>query len=120
MLLPFETMAAGIRLLESADICRCLYIEREHMEKLKDSIRWLGEKLFPDLPEKKRQRITVQIIAGISLAFVCMMGMGIFRYRAVKQLEKYQAIADAYAQLDTILEEEREKSQKEAAAELGV
>ena len=48
-----------------------------------------------------------------------MVGMGIFCYKAVKQLEKYQAIADAYAQLDTILEEEREKSQKEAAAELG-
>lgn len=88
------------------------------MEKLKDSIRWLEEKLFPDLPEKKRQRITVQIIVGISLALICMIGMGIFRYKAMKQLEKYQAIADAYVQLDTILEEEREKSQKEAAAEL--
>ena len=109
LLLPLETMAADIWILESVDICRCLYIEREYMEKIKDSIRWLGEKLFPDLPEKKRQRITVQIIAGISLALVCMTGMGIFRYKAVKQLEKYQAIADAYAQLDTILEEEREK-----------
>ena len=118
LLLPLETMAADIWILESVDICRCLYIEREYMEKIKDSIRWLGEKLFPDLPEKKRQRITVQIIAGISLALVCMTGMGIFRYKAVKQLEKYQAIADAYAQLDTILEEEREKSQKEAVAEL--
>lgn len=47
-----------------------------------------------------------------------MVGMGIFRYKAVKQLEKYQAIADAYAQLDIIIEEEREQSQKEAAAEL--
>ena len=47
-----------------------------------------------------------------------MVGMGIFRYKAVKQLEKYQAIADAYAELDIIIEEEQEKSQKEAAAEL--
>ena len=86
--------------------------------KIKDFIRWLGEKLFPDLPENKRQRITVQIIIGISLALICMAGMGIFRYKAVRQLEKYQAIADAYAQLDIILEEEREKSQKEAAVEL--
>lgn len=88
------------------------------MEKIKRFTDWLGEKLFPDLTERKRQRITVQIIVGISLAFVCMVGMGIFRYKAAKQLEKYQAIADTYAQLDTILEEEREKSQKEAAAEL--
>ena len=88
------------------------------MEKIKEFVGWLGEKLFPDLTERKRQRITVQIIVGISLAFVCMVGMGIFRYKAAKQLEKYQAIADTYAQLDTILEEEREKSQKEAAAEL--
>ena len=48
---------------------------------------------------------------------ICMAGMGSLRCRAVKQLEKYQAIADDYAQLDTILEEGREKSQKEAAAE---
>lgn len=88
------------------------------MEKIKDFISWLGERLFPDLPEKKRQRITVQIIVGISLASICMVGMGIFRYKAVKQLEKYQAIADAYAQLDAIFEEEREKSQQEAAEEL--
>lgn len=88
------------------------------MEKIKEFVGWLGEKLFPDLPEKKRQRITVQIIVGISLALVCMTGMGIFRYKAVKQLEKYQAIEDAYAQLDIILEEEREKSKEEAVAEI--
>ena len=103
LLLPLEIMAADIRFLESAGICRYLYIEeREHMEKIKYFISWLGEELFPDLPEKKRQRIAVQI----------------FRYKAVRQLEKYQAIADAYAQLDIILEEGREQSQKEAAAEL--
>ena len=120
MLLPLEIMAADIRkqidLFEYCGICRCLYIEeRNRMEKIKYFISWLGEKLFPGLPEKKRQRIAVQIIVGISLALVCMAGMGIFRYKAVKQLEKYQAIADAYAQLDIILEEGREQSQKEAA-----
>ena len=56
------------------------------MEKIKRFTDWLGEKLFPDLPEKKRQRIAAQIIVGISLALICMVGMGIFRYRAVKQL----------------------------------
>lgn len=118
MLLPFEIRAADIRLLESADICHYLYRGRKRMEKIKDLAGRLGERLFPDLPEKKKMRITVQIIAGIFLTLICMAGMGIFRCRAVKQLEKYQAIADAYAQLDTILEEGREKSQKEAAAEL--
>ena len=83
------------------------------MKKMKNFISWLGEKLFPDLPEKKRRRITVQIIVGISLALICTVGMGIFRYKAVKQLEKYQAIADAYAELDIIIEEGREQSQKE-------
>lgn len=92
--------------------------ERRGMDKIKYFIGRLGERFFPALPERKRQRITVQIIAGILLAVVCMTGMGIFRYRAVKQIEKYQAMADTYAQLDIILEEERKKSQKEAAAEL--
>ncbi len=85
------------------------------MEKIKDLAGRLGERLFPDLPEKKRVRLTVQLIVGISLTLACIVGMGFFRYRAVKQLEKYQAIADAYAQLNTVLEEGREKSQKEAA-----
>ncbi len=88
------------------------------MERLKDFITRLGEKIFPNLPERKRQRITVQVITGIMISLVCMAGMGIFRYRAVKQLEKYQAIADAYAELDIILEEGREQAQEEAAAEL--
>jgi sortase B len=44
--------------------------------------------------------------------------MGIFRYRAVKQLEEYQAIADAYTQLNAALEYRREKEQEFAAAEL--
>lgn len=103
-LLPFEIMAADIWLLESAGICCCLYIEeRERMEKIKEFVGWLGEKFFPNLPERKRQRLTVQIIAGILLAIVCMTGMGIFRYKAVKQLEEYQAIADAYTRLNAAL-----------------
>ncbi len=119
MPLPFGIMAADIQFLESAGICRCLYIEeREYMEKIKDFIGWLGEKLFPGLPEKKRKWIAVQIIAGISLALVSMAGMGIFRYKAVKQLEKYQAIAETYAQTDTILEEEGKRSQQETEKEL--
>ena len=88
------------------------------MEKIKGFIGRLGEKLFPKLPERKRQRIAVQIIVGISLALICTVGMGIFRYKAVKQLEKYQAIADAYVELDIIIEEGREQTQEEAAAEL--
>ena len=88
------------------------------MEKIKDLAGRLGERLFSDLPEKKRVRLTVQLIVGISLTLACIAGMGFFRYRAVKQLEKYQAIADAYAQPDTVLEEGREKLRKEVAAEL--
>lgn len=49
---------------------------------------------------------------GISLAFVAIVDMGFFRYRTVKQLEKYQTIADAYAQLDTVLEEGKENCRK--------
>ena len=121
MLLPVETMVADTRkqIHLNVAVSSAVYYRRKGAHgKIKCFISWLGEKLFPDLPEKKRQRITLQIIVGISLAFVCMAGMGIFRYKAVRQLEKYQAIADAYAQLDIILEEGREQSQKEAAAEL--
>ena len=88
------------------------------MEKIKDYIGRLGEKLFPNLPEKKRNRITVQIIVGTTVSLICIIGMGIFRYRAVKQLEEYQAIADAYTQLNAALEYRREKEQELAVAEL--
>ena len=88
------------------------------MDKIKDYIGRLGEKLFPNLPEKKRNRITVQVIIGVAISFVCIVGMGVFRYHAVKQLEEYQAIADAYTQLNAALEYRREKEQELAAAEL--
>ncbi len=88
------------------------------MGKIRYFIGWVGGKLFPDLPEWKRTRITVQLIAGISIAIVCMTGMGIFRYKAVKQLEEYQAVADAYTKLNMVLEEKREKAQREAEEEL--
>ena len=88
------------------------------MEKIKFYIGRLGEKLFPNLPERKRNRITVQIIIGVTVSFICIVSMGIFRYRAVKQLGEYQAIADAYTQLNAALEYRREKEQELAAAEL--
>ena len=53
------------------------------MDKIKDYIGRLGEKLFPNLPEKKRNRITVQVIIGVAISFVCIVGMGVFRYHAV-------------------------------------
>ncbi len=88
------------------------------MEKIKYLIGRLGGKLFPNLPERKRNRITVQIIIGVAVSFICIIGMGIFRYRAAKQLEEYQAIADAYTQLNAVLECRREKEQELATAEL--
>lgn len=60
----------------------------------------------------------MQIIIGVAISFACIIGMGIFRYRAEKQLEEYQAIADAYTQLNAALEYRREKEQELAAAEL--
>ena len=58
----------------------CIIEERKHMEGLKDFITRLGEKLFPDLPERKRNRITVQVIIGVAVSLVCIVGMGVFRY----------------------------------------
>ncbi len=88
------------------------------MEKIKFFTGRLGEKLFPNLPERKRNRITVQVIIGVAVSLTCIVGMGIFRYRAAKQLEEYQAIADAYTRLNAALEYRREKEQELAAAEL--
>ena len=72
--------------MESDGIRSRFYMEeRRDMEKVKELTGRLGESLFPDLPERKRQRIIIQIIAGISLALICITGMGIFHYKAVKQ-----------------------------------
>lgn len=92
--------------------------ERRDMEKVKELTGRLGESLFPDLPERKRQRIIIQIIAGISLALICITGMGIFHYKAVKHLEKYQMIANAYTQPDDTIVAEG-KPQKVAETEPG-
>ncbi len=88
------------------------------MEKIKYLIGRLGGKLFSNLPERKRNRITLQVIIGVTVSLICIAGMGIFRYCAVKQLEEYQAIADAYTQLNAALEYRREKEQELATAEL--
>ena len=84
LLLPSEIMAADIRSVKSAGICRCFMSltmeERKRMEKIKDLAGRLGERLFSDLPEKKRVRLTVRMIAGIFLAFAAIAGMGCLLY----------------------------------------
>ena len=65
----------------------------------------LGEKLFPEMEEKKRKQLAGKVIAGFLIALICMTGMGIFRYRAEKELRQYQKIADAYRQIEFILDE---------------
>lgn len=82
------------------------------MEKIKYLIGWLGEKLFPSLPERKRQRITAQIAVGVFLAISSLAGIWICQYREGKQIEKYKTIAEAYAQSGSVSDRTELKSQK--------
>ena len=65
----------------------------------------LGGKLFPDMEEKKRKQLAGKVIAWFLVALICMTGVGIFRYRAEKELRQFQRIADAYRQIEFILDE---------------
>lgn len=110
--LPFKIIVADIRSLEVL-VSATIYIEeREHMGKIKYLISWLGTKFFSSLPERKRQRIIVQIVVGIFLALASLVGIWLCQYREEKQIEKYQTIAEAYAQPDSVSDGTKEKSQK--------
>lgn len=65
----------------------------------------LGGKLFPDMEEKRRKRLAGKVIAWFLVALICTVGVGIFRYRAERELRQYQRIADAYRQIEILLEE---------------
>ena len=75
---------------------------REAFETAKEK---LGGKLFPDMEEKKRKQLAGKVIAWFLVALICMTGVGIFRYRAEKELRQFQRIADAYRQIEFILDE---------------
>ena len=74
------------------------------INKMNAAIIRLGERLFPDMEERKRKRLAVRIAVGLLIALICTAGMGVFRYRAEKQLREYQRIADSFRQLDILLE----------------
>ena len=78
------------------------------MDKISAAIDWMGKKLFPDMEENRRRDLSVRIAAGILIALICTAGVGIFRYRAEKELRQYQKIADSFRQIDILLEETEE------------
>ena len=65
----------------------------------------LGGKLFSDMEEKKRKQLAGKVIAWFLFALICMTGVGNFRYRAERELRQFQRIADAYRQIEFILDE---------------
>ncbi len=64
----------------------------------------LGGKLFPDMEEKKRKRLAGKVIAWFLVALICAAGVGMFRYRAERELRQYQKIADAYRQIEILFD----------------
>ncbi len=75
---------------------------REFVDKAQEK---LGGRLFPDMEEKKRKQLAGKVIAWFLVALICMTGVGIFRYRAEKELRQFQRIADTYRQIEFILDE---------------
>ena len=75
------------------------------MDKINSTINRLGKKLFPDMEENRRRELSIRIAAGILIALICMTGVGVFRYRAERELRQYQRIADSFRQIDILIEE---------------
>ena len=61
----------------------------------------IGEKLFSSVEEKKRK----QYARCLLIALICLVIVGAVRYQAERELRQYQRIADAYMQLDILLDE---------------
>lgn len=75
------------------------------MDKINSAINRLGKKLFADMEESRRRELSIRIAAGILIALICMTGVGVFRYRAERELRQYQRIADSFRQIDILIEE---------------
>lgn len=53
---------------------------------------WIGEKVFSKAEEKKRKQYARYLL----IALICLAVVGVFRYRAERELRQYQRIADAF------------------------
>ena len=52
----------------------------------------LGKLIFPDVEEKKCRRIMVQIIIGLCIALISIVGMLVYTHQEAKQHQKFQQI----------------------------
>lgn len=84
---------------------------------MKDLTGKLGKLLFPDVEEKKRRRIVVQIIIGISIALISMAGMLTYRHQEVKRQQRFQQIKGVEITLPEIPEEKEAEPTKEGLPE---
>ena len=86
---------------------------------MKDLTGKLGKLLFPDVEEKKRRRIVVQIIIGISIALISIVGMLTYSHQEVKQQQRFQQIKGVEITLPEIPEEKEAGPTKEGLPEAG-
>lgn len=84
---------------------------------MKDLIGKLEKLLFPDVEEKKRRRIVIQIIIGLSIALISIAGMLIYGHQELKQQQKFQQIKGTEITLPEIPEEKNAVTTKEKLPE---
>ena len=73
---------------------------------MKDLAGKLGKQVFPDVEQKKSRRLMLQVIAGMLIALLSIVGMKIYSYQEVKQQQRFQQIKGAEMILPEIPEQE--------------
>lgn len=77
----------------------------------------LGKLIFPDVEEKKSRRIVIQIIIGISIALISIVGMLAYSHQEIKQQQKLQQIKGVEITLPEMPEEKEAGPTKEESPE---
>lgn len=86
---------------------------------MKDLAGKLGKLVFPDVEQKKSRRLMPQVIAGILIALLSIVGMKIYSYQEIKQQQRFQQIKGAETILPEMPEQETRESINEDPQETG-
>lgn len=92
-------------------------VKKEAHDRMKDLTGKMGKLIFPEVEERKRRRIMVQIIIGLSIALISIAGMLIYSHQEVNQQQKFQQLKETEITLPEVLPTIPEEKEAEPTKE---
>lgn len=83
------------------------------MNRIRNILDRLGEKLFPEVEDRKRRRLTIQILAGLILVLFSIAGTAAYKHWEAGQMRKFQNILKMNKVINQLPESYAEKASQE-------